>query len=428
LTSAHDPATASLEEWLARLERRAPASHIDLGLDRVRAVWRRMGAELAVPVITVGGTNGKGSVVAMIESMLIAGGQRPLAYTSPHILRFAERIRIGGREARERDIVAGLDAVERSRGDTALTYFEQTTLAALWLAAREDVDAAVLEVGLGGRLDAVNVIDADVAVITSIGIDHAEYLGDTREAIAREKAGIARAGRPVVVGDPDPPASLRETLEALGARVFDAHAALVDADPGGLALVHDGQRIELPLPALTGPWQRSNAACAVIALRELAGRLPLRSSAMAEGLGAVRLPGRYSVLRRSPEVIVDVAHNPAAAEALATALGEPAGRSTAVFSALAGKDTAGIARALDACFDRWLVAPLGGERGRLAAEIAEELRRLPVSGGVETVESVPAALERALADGGAGDRIVVFGSFLTVAEAWPELVQDAGKS
>lgn len=411
-----------LADWLGRLERRAPASRIELGLERVREVWRAMDAELSMPVITVAGTNGKGSVVAMIESMLIAGGYRPLAYTSPHILRFAERMRIAGQEAPEADIVDALEHVEQARGDVPLTYFEHTTLAAFRLAARAGVDAAILEVGLGGRLDAVNVIDADVAVITSIGIDHAEFLGDTREQIALEKAGVARAGRPVIVGEPDPPDGLFEALESIGARVIRACDCIAPVNAtDDLRIAHGGLQLQLPRPALAGDWQRVNAACAVIALDELADCLPLSQAQMAAGLRDVRLPGRFQIVQHHPELILDVAHNPAAAASLASALGPAQARSTAVFSTLGGKDVAGIARELDACFTHWLVTPLHGDRARPAADIAAELADTPVSGTVETVESVPAALQQAMADSGPADRVVVFGSFLTVAEAWIEL-------
>lgn len=424
MSDAPDSNPTPLADWLARLEQRAPATRIELGLERVHEVWRRIDIELAMPVITVAGTNGKGSVVAMIEAMLIAGDYRPLAYTSPHIQRFSERMLIGGHEAAEVDIVAALDRVEQARADVPLTYFEHTTLAAFCLAERAGVDALVLEVGLGGRLDAVNILDADVAVITSIGIDHAEYLGDTRELIAREKAGVARPGRPVIVGDPEPPDGLFETLESIGARVICAPDCLDESGAGdGLRIRHVERALRLPPPALAGRWQRGNAACAVLALCELSDRLPLDEDQLAAGLRGVRLAGRYQVVRKRPEVILDVAHNPAAAAALAGALSPPRGRSTAVFSALAGKDVAGIARALDGCFSRWLVASLHGERAQTAAAIAAQLRNAPVSGSVETVESVPAALERALADSEPDDRVVVFGSFLTVAEAWSEFAE-----
>ncbi|WP_240451128.1 folylpolyglutamate synthase/dihydrofolate synthase family protein [Wenzhouxiangella sp. XN201] len=409
---------ATLADWLERLEQRAPASRIALGLERVERVWRALAVDLAVPVISVAGTNGKGSVVAMLEAMLRAGGYCPFAYTSPHLLQFNERMRIGGRPAEDADIVAALDAVEAARGEIALTYFEQTTLAALWLAAEQAADAVLLEVGLGGRLDAVNVVDADVAVITSIGIDHAEYLGSTRSAIGREKAGIARPGRPVIVGESDPPEGLRTALQECGARVLWPGADLSWRETaGGLEVQCHEQRLELPRPALAGRWQLGNAACAAAALLQLEDILPVSEAAMAEGLLRVRLPGRLERVQDDPEVILDVAHNPAAARMLAGFLGLPGGRSTAVFSALAGKDVAGIGRELDACFDRWLIAPLAGDRGQPAGKIVDQLAHSPVSGSRETVESVAAALERALADSGPGDRVVVFGSFLTVAEA-----------
>lgn len=428
MSDALYPNSPALNEWLARLERRAPASRIELGLERLREVWHRMDADLTMPVITVAGTNGKGSVVAMLESMLLAGGYRTLAYTSPHILRFSERLRIDGREADDTGIIAALNHVEQARGEVDLTYFEHITLAAFRLAAEAEVDVTLLEVGLGGRLDAVNLVDADIAVITSIGIDHAEFLGPTRADIAREKAGVARAGRPVVIGEPDPPAALFETLESIGARCASALDYLDSGDAATTFCIrHGGRRLELPLPALAGAWQRGNAACAVIALLELADRLPLSEHAMAAGLRDVQLPGRYQTVGRAPTLILDVAHNPAAAAALADGLGRADGASTAVFSALAGKDVAGIGRALDTCFTRWLVAPLQGERARPAETIAHELRRAPVSSQVETVESIPAALQRALADSGPDDRVVVFGSFLTVAGAWPELASNATK-
>lgn len=419
-----DDQSLALADWLKRLERRAPVSHIELGLDRVRDVWRAMAIDLSVPILTVAGTNGKGSVVAMLEGMLRAAGHRTFAYTSPHLLAFSERMRIDGREAADGDIVSAFDAVEAVRGKIDLTYFEQVTLAALWLAADSGVDAIVLEVGLGGRLDAVNVVDADIAVVTSIGIDHTEFLGETRDEIAREKAGIARAGRPAIVGDPDPPKALYDTLEDAGATVVSVKDRLTTNAEG--ITVDCGERVlVLPAPGLAGAWQGRNAACAVLALDALRDRLPVSRDAMAEGLQRARLAGRFQVVGERPTMILDVAHNPAAAAALAGALGPATSRSTAVFSALAGKDVAGIGRALDACFTHWLVAPLHGDRGQAAAAVDRQLAAAPVSGRRETVESLPAALDRALALSGSDDRVVVFGSFLTVAEAWPELASNA---
>jgi dihydrofolate synthase / folylpolyglutamate synthase len=418
----NDPALAT---WLDRLERRGPESRIDLGLDRVRRVWQALGANLPdCPVITVAGTNGKGSVVAMIEAMALAAGLRPFAYTSPHLIEFGERMRVAGQPAGAADVVTALDTVERARGGVALTYFEHITLAALVLARDAGPDVMVLEVGLGGRLDAVNLIDADVAVITSIGLDHTDWLGRTRARIAREKAGVARSGRPVIVGEKRRPPALEAALADIGAHPVLAGRDLRWRSRGGtLGIDLGGRRWKLPRPAMHGAWQAANAACAVAAVTQLEDRLPVDEAAMAAGLGNARLPARFQRFGKAPLLIADVAHNAAAARGLARSLGPAKGRSLAVFSALAGKDLRGIARALDDCFTEWLVAGLGGERGLSATAIDAELACIPVAGRRETVESVPRALELALERAGPDDRIVVFGSFLTVAEAWPILTQ-----
>ena len=420
--SDRDP-DRDLAAWLALLEKRSSEAHIDLGLARVRQVWKGMQTALSAPVITVAGTNGKGSTVAMIEAMLTAAGHRPLVYTSPHLVSFSERIRIGGRPAAEHAIAAAFDQVERARGSVTLTYFEHITLAALAMASAHDVNAVVLEVGLGGRLDAVNIIDPDVAVITSIGIDHVEFLGDDRRSIALEKAGIARSERPVIVGETQPPDGLLAHLEGVGARITLLND-VYEQDSSGFVLkdVSGAARLAFAPPALPGAWQCRNAALAVLALRALRDRLPVSAETMARGLAQVQLAGRFQQLSKNPDVIVDVAHNPAAARALAGALGPYSGRSTAVFSALHDKDVAGIGRALVQCFSDWLVAPLATGRGQSAAAIINELQAAGVSARMMAVESVGAALEQALADSGPEDRIVVFGSFLTAAEAlnqWP---------
>lgn len=415
----------TLASWLARLERRGPESRIDLGLDRVRCVWQAMGVTLPdCPVVSVAGTNGKGSVVAMVEAMAIAGGLRPFAYSSPHLVDFGERMRVAGLPAPPVDIVAALEAVEQARNGVALTYFEHITLAALSLAVAAKPDLMVLEVGLGGRLDAVNVVDADVAVITSIGLDHTDMLGRTRGDIAREKAGIARPDRPVIVGEKRRPPALEKTLEAIGARPLLAGCQLNWRSRGEVLQVDvDARRLALPHPAMAGSWQAGNAACAVAAALALGDRLPLDEKAMAAGLKAARLPGRFQRMGEAPEILVDVAHNAPAARELARMLGPAKGRSLAVFSALAGKDIRAIAKALDGCFSDWLIAGSAGERGLAAATIDGELARIPVAGRREPVESVTRALELALERAGPDDRIVVFGSFLTVAEAWPTLIQ-----
>jgi dihydrofolate synthase / folylpolyglutamate synthase len=415
----------ALADWLKRLERRSPESRIDLGLDRVRTVFSRLAPRQPdCPVITVAGTNGKGSVVAMLEAMVLAAGLKPFAFSSPHLLEFGERMRVAGEPASAADIVAALESVEHARGDIALTYFEQVTLAALALAREARPDVMLLEVGLGGRLDAVNVIDADVAVITSIGLDHTDWLGPTRADIAREKAGVARPGRPVIVGERRRPPALDEVLQGIGAMPVMAGQQLKWRCVGEcLRIAVDDHVFRLQRPAMAGSWQANNAACAVAALTVLGDRLEVDEAAMSRGLASARLPGRFQCLSEAPAVYVDVAHNGAAARELARALGVHAGRSFAVFSALGGKDIKAIGRVLDASFSDWLVAGIDGERGMSAAAIDAELARIPVSGRRETVESVPRAVELALERAGVHDRIVVFGSFRTVAEAWPTLIQ-----
>ncbi len=414
--------TQGLQDWLLQLEQRMPESRIELGLDRVREVAGRLGlVPLPCPVITVAGTNGKGSVVAMIEAICRSSGISTLAYTSPHLLDFNERIRVDGKPATSRRIVEGLSLVEQARGDVQLTYFEHVTLAALAVAMAHRPDVAVLEVGLGGRLDAVNVVDADVAVMTSIGLDHTEWLGRTRLSIGREKAGIARAGRPLIVGERRLPAGLEPVL-----RASEANLALAGRDFRWRSLPGDefrldwaGQVYRLPRPALGGDWQLGNAACAVMAVLALGDRLAISDENLAAGLEQVRLPGRLQQVVSQPAVWLDVAHNAAAARALAGALGPVAegASSTAVFSVLADKHIRSIGRALNPCFNRWLVSGLEGDRARPAAQLADGLREIPVAGAVETVESVAAAVNRALQTSESDDRIVVFGSFRTVAAA-----------
>ncbi len=416
--------STALAEWLDRLECRSPESRIDLGLERVAKVHQDLGLTApSCPVISVAGTNGKGSVVAMAEAIAQAAGLKTFAYTSPHLLDFGERMRIAGQPADAREIVSALDAVERGRGRTPLTYFEHITLAALVLANRIDPDLMLLEVGLGGRLDAVNVVDADVAVITSIGLDHTDWLGPTRDDIAREKAGIARKNRPVIVGERKRPPALEETLTQIGAHQILAGRELIWRSSDKQLRVRVGKRdFLLPRPSMAGRWQAANAACTVAAFSVLNDRIAVGEADMAAGLSRATLPGRFQRFPGLPELIVDVAHNAPAARELARALGPARGPSCAVFSALAGKDIRAMGRALDRCFSHWLIAGLEGERGLSAEMIDSELARIPVSGQRETVESVPRALELAFERAGGQGRIVVFGSFRTVAEAWPILM------
>jgi dihydrofolate synthase/folylpolyglutamate synthase len=375
-------------------------------------------------VITVGGTNGKGSVVAMLERIYRSAGYRTLAYTSPHLLSFRERVRIDGRPVEAAGLAEALSKVEEYRGTLDLTYFEHITLAALLLAGAARPDVILLEVGLGGRLDAVNAVDPDVSVITSIGLDHVEWLGGTRRSIAREKAGIARPGRPLVVGERRPPKGWATELEASGAELLMAGRDFHWLRAGRMMrLSLRGDTLDLPPPALGGSWQWGNAACAVVAVRALVRRLPVTNDALSQGLREVALPGRLQRVPGQPEVWLDVAHNPQAARALAAALRQEDRPSTAVFTVLADKDVSAIGRALAGAFGRWLVPALSGDRSRDAEEVAKALRDAPVEGLVETVESVSWALNNALDETPPEGRVVVFGSFRTVAEAWPVIQQ-----
>jgi dihydrofolate synthase/folylpolyglutamate synthase len=393
-----------------------------MGLDRVADVRSRMAATLACPVVTVTGTNGKGSTCALLEAMLHAAGHRTGMYTSPHLLTYNERVRIDATPATDDALVAAFNAVEDARADVPLTYFEFGTLAAFWLFARANLAAAILEVGLGGRLDAVNVIDADVAVVTSVDLDHMDYLGPTREDIGREKAGIFRAGRPAVCGEPNPPATLLAQ-----ARVLGTPLTLIGRDYGFVAGDSQwnywgpgGRRHGLPVPALRGTVQLANAASAIATLDLLRERVHVDAGALRTGLVSVELPGRLQVLPGRPTIVLDVAHNPHAARALATALATMGfhPRTIAVFGMLADKDVDGVAAAMSRRIDRWNVATLPGARGARATAVGEALLRAGIAtANVRTFDDVASAYRAARDDADEADRIVVFGSFLTVAAA-----------
>ncbi len=409
----------TLGEWLAFIERQHPKA-IELGLDRVEAVRARLAIAPACPVITVGGTNGKGSTCAMLESILRCAGYRTGLYTSPHLLRYNERVRIGSREAKGERLCEAFEAVEEARGETPLTYFEYGTLAAAWLFGSEHLDAWILEVGLGGRLDAVNVFDTDVAVLTSIDLDHMDYLGPTREDIGREKAGIFRAGRPAVVADAKPPQTVFDVAAATGAHVllggrdfgFTADKAQwVYWGPGG-------KRPALAYPALRGPIQLVNAAASITALDALKDRLPVAMQDIRRGLAEVEVPGRFQVLPGRPMVILDVGHNPQAARNLAANLSDSgfAPETHAVFGALRDKDIAGVVRALAPRITRWHLATLTGPRGTSAAELAAILAAEGVKAPVDLHDTPALAFKAAREQAGEADKIAVFGSFLTVSE------------
>jgi len=413
----------SLAGWLAYLETLHPKA-IEMGLDRVAGVASMMAIDVGCPVITVGGTNGKGSTCAMLDATYRHAGYRVGQYTSPHLLRFNERVRIGGNEAADETLVAAFARVEQARTAndpaTPLTYFEFSTLAALHVFAGARLDVLVLEVGLGGRLDAVNVIDADVAVVTAIDIDHVDYLGPTREDIGREKAGIFRAGNPAICGDSDPPRSLVAHAAAVGAplwRIGHEYAYRVSGTqwsyrgPGG-------SRHGLPIPALRGAYQLANAATALAATDALRGRLPVSAGAVRDGLVGVELAGRFQVLPGRPTIVLDVAHNPQAARALAATLGDMGfhPRTHAVFAMLADKDIDGVVAAVAPRVDDWFVAPLPGPRGASAVRIAQAIEDAGVSAqSIHAFGDVQQAFAAAQERANEADRIAAFGSFLTVA-------------
>ena len=408
-----------LAGWLEFIDRQHP-QRIALGLERAREVLGRLGLPALPQAITVGGTNGKGSTCAMLEAILGAAGYRTGCYTSPHLLRYNERVRICGREAGDAALCDAFAAVEDARRGTPLTYFEFGTLAALRLFAHGPLDALVLEVGLGGRLDAVNLIDAACAVVTVVDIDHVDFLGGTRESIGREKAGIFRGGRAAVVADPDPPQSLLDEARRVGARLLRIGEQFgYTAMAGGQWSYRGpgGNRHGLAYPALRGSMQLANASAAIAALDALHDSLPVAVKDIRRGLAEVALPARFETLPGRPAVVLDVAHNPQAARVLAENLKASgfASRVHAVFGILADKDAAGVVAALAGQVTDWHLATLPGARGRSAAELANVVRQVAAGANIAT-HATPAAAFAAARDRAAeNDKIVVFGSFLTIA-------------
>jgi dihydrofolate synthase/folylpolyglutamate synthase len=409
----------TLADWLAWQETLHPRA-IDLGLERVRRVARTLGVEgLQVPVFTVGGTNGKGSAVALLDAVLVAGGLRVATFTSPHLVRYNERIRIAGREIRDETLVDAFTRIDDARGDTSLTFFEFNTLAALLAFRDAPIDVAVLEVGLGGRLDAVNLVDADVALLMSIDFDHTDWLGHSLDEIGREKAGIFRPGKPAVLGTSAMPGSVFEAAREFGAdlRVPPRDFSCTSSGSGwnwrGRKLAFDN----LPAPALPGAHQLANAATVLAAL-EAFGSFELTHEVASRGLQRASLEGRYQVVPGDVEWIFDVAHNPGAAAALATSLRERPrrGRTFAVVGILGDKDAVGIVALLDSQVDHWIAAGLSGPRGVSGDQLAR-ICSPHTRASWETAGDVAQACELARGQAVAGDRVVVFGSFHTVGPA-----------
>jgi dihydrofolate synthase/folylpolyglutamate synthase len=408
----------SLADWLARLEQLHPSS-IELGLDRVRRVKDALGLVPAFPILVVGGTNGKGSTCAYLEAILRAAGYRTGLYTSPHLLRYNERVRIAGAEASDADLIAAFEKVDAARGDTSLTYFEFGTLGAMVQFVDAAVDVAILEVGLGGRLDAVNVFDADAAIVTSVDLDHMDYLGDTREQIGFEKAGIYRAGRPAICADPRPPDKLLDYARQIGAdlRCANRDFSAQRSEGGWTYRGPHACWTGLPLPVMRGSFQLRNAAGALAALEALQARLTVSEDAIRAGLAAAQVPGRFQRIAQAPDIILDVAHNPEAARALADALREQpvAGRTLAVVGMLADKDAAGVFAALREAVDAWWVCTPASPRAQGAVALAAILRAQVANAPISVQPDVKTAFAEAQRVAREDDRILVFGSFYTVA-------------
>ena len=420
----------TLPAWLDYISMQHSAE-IVMGLDRVRSVWERMRVNGALPCapinIVVGGTNGKGSTCAMLAAILHIAGFKTGLFTSPHLVRYNERVRVGQQEASDELLMASFAAVEAARVNPVaipLTYFEYSTLSALWIFARQQVDVAILEVGLGGRLDAVNVIDADVSILVSVDLDHQQFLGDTREKIGFEKAHIYRPGRPAIFADLDPPSTVVEHATAIG-----AHLLLLNRDYryqrmdnqwqfAGIIEGREVTRHALPIPSLRGSYQLKNASAALAALSALQDKLPVSLGHIKRGLLEVEWPGRMQVLPGRPTIVLDVAHNPHAARALEDALGTMGfyENTYAVFGMLKDKDIDAVIDIIRGRIDHWHIASLAGGRGASADLLATKLRAHGLGDQFSVYTSIARAFDGARERAGQNDRILAFGSFLTVAD------------
>ena len=411
----------TLQEWLAWQEQLHPQD-IELGLERVAQVWQSLGGQaFSCPVISVAGTNGKGSSIAMLQSIYMAAGYRVGSYTSPHLWQYQERIKINAVAIDEAELCQAFAKIDEARGEISLTYFEFGTLAALLLFQQAPLDIVLLEVGLGGRLDAVNIIDADVAIITSIDLDHQAWLGNTREAIAKEKAGILRADQASVIADPRCPELIEATAKALGNQCYVAERDYQFEVGQGQWRWQTEHRVRagLPLPALAGAHQQQNAAGVLMALEILQTQLPVSQAQIREGLLSAELAGRFQVVPGEPTLIFDVAHNPAAAQQLAHSLAAYATdrRCVAVFGLLADKDIQGVVRPFCDLIAHWCVTELHTARAKPVEELEAGLLQACPSALVSKANSVKQALLQAQSLAKPDDIILVFGSFYTVTEA-----------
>ena len=409
----------TLAGWLAHCEQLHPVT-IDMTLDRVVAVRDRLALRFGVPVVSVAGTNGKGSSCAMLEAVALQAGYRVGLYIKPHLVHFEERCRINGDMASAESLLPHFAAVEAARGEITLTWFEFTTLVIMRALAAAKLDLVILEVGMGGRLDAVNAVDADCALITCIALDHTEYLGDTREAIGGEKAGIMRPGRPVVVSDPEPPASLQARADEVGADLWRLGRDYnFQGDKQQWAWRGRNQRFNgLAYPALRGANQLINAAGVLAVFEALREQLPINAQAVRNGLAMVELPGRFQIIPGQPALVLDVAHNPQSVAALANNLDQMGyfPQTHAVFGAMRDKDLAGLLAHLAPLVDHWHLCNLPPARAASAAELAVAVQAASAGRKITTTQhaSPEAALQAAAASADPADRIIVFGSFYTV--------------
>jgi dihydrofolate synthase / folylpolyglutamate synthase len=406
-------------EWLAYIEALHPKS-IAMGLDRVKAVANKLEFSTKFPIITIAGTNGKGSVCAMLSQIYVQSGYRVGCYTSPHLNRYNERVCVNLEAISDDDLCNAFAAVEAARGDVALTYFEMGTLAAMWHFCRQNLDVVILEVGLGGRLDAVNIFEPSCAIVTTVDLDHMEYLGETREKIGFEKAGIFREDTLAICGDENPPQSLLDYAKKIGANLqLIKRDFKVEKNVQGWKYSAGELHLHLPNPGLTGDFQLNNAACAVCAVLHLNEFLPVLQANIHEALRAVKLTGRFHQIHTKPEILVDVAHNPHAAKSLVHNLRTKpcSGRTLAVFAMLADKDIDGVIDAVTSEIDAWYLADIHSARAATVKDLQKILDGHANKKPVQMFPDVATALATACKDADKNDRIIVFGSFYTVADA-----------
>lgn len=441
-------APKNLSSWLSHIEQLHPKS-IAMGLERVQRVIRRLQLQPAFSIITVAGTNGKGSTCAMLAQIYKHAGFNVGCYTSPHLLRYNERVRVNGIEVSDESLCAAFAAIEAARLDEdeiPLTYFEVGTLAAVWHFVQTGIDVAILEIGLGGRLDAVNAFEPDCAVVTTVDLDHQEFLGDTREKIGYEKAGVYRKSIPAICGERNPPQSLVDYAQQIQADFKCIHNdfewALLKSE--WQFLLNGQPKYTLPLPALKGRYQLDNAACALAAVECMQAKLPVHAECINEAMLQVAVAGRFQSVSERPLIILDVAHNPHAAKALAENLAilrlqHQSHRSQsnkqvstlAVFAMLADKDIKGVVEAVKAEIDTWYVASIDHVRGALASDLERIIVQAAPLARIKVFSTAEAAFEQAridteaCIDGNENDKIVAFGSFFTVASVMQYLSEHA---